>query len=316
MDVSLVEDGRLARGRFAGHLVDDPVLVGPRRGRVRRWTYVATGDGSTIVGAAVVDLGAVGVAFAFAAVDGTVATYEAKRPLGRGVRVGAVPAEPAALRTRSARIDLGGDGSLSLDVPTAHGRLQADVAAAGVVTPLVVSVDTAAGGWNVSQKAAGAPTAGRVALGDHEMELAPQAGGWSDWTAGRQDRRTVWRWAAGAGVAADGRRVGVNASTGMNGLAGGEDAVWWDGQPHQLTVEGLEPCGEDPAQAWRLSGGAPAFEITLDPVGVRAADERLLVVTSRYTQPLGTWTGTLPDPVGQPVKVTLAGVAEDHLAIW
>ncbi|MTV27657.1 DUF2804 family protein [Nitriliruptoraceae bacterium ZYF776] len=308
--------GRLVRGRFAGEVTVDPVPAGPRGGRVRRWTYVAAGDADTTIGAAVVHLGAVGVAFAFARVDGRTATFEVKRPLARGARVGLVPVAGAALRTGRARLDLGGDGSLSVDVPTRAGRLRAEVAATGAVTPAVLCTGTAAGGWNVTQKAAGTPVAGRVALGDAEVTLGPDAGGWSDWTSGRQDRRTVWRWGAGAGTAADGRRVGCNVSTGMNGLAEGEDVVWWDGVPHPLAVTDLAAAGADAAGPWRLvvAGG---HELRLTPAGVRAADERLLVVTSRYTQPFGTWRGDLPDPVsGEPVPVTLAGVAEDHLAVW
>lgn len=310
-----VATGGLRRGLFAGEVTTDPVPTAPRGGRVRRWTYVAAGDGQTVVGAAVVDLGAVGVAFAFATVGGVTATWERTLPLARGLRVGTVPGHGAGARAGGGSILLGGDGSIDLDVPTATGRLRADVRSTGQVTPAILATRTPGGGWNVTRKVAGTPVAGEVRLGGGAgVALGAEAGGWSDWTAGRQDRRTTWRWAAGAGLAADGRRVGINASTGMNGQEDGEDVVWWDGVPHRLQVSDLAPAGADPAGDWQVRGAGT--DLRLATVGVRSADERLVVVTSAYTQPFGRWTGTLPDPDGTATEVTMAGVAEDHLAVW
>ncbi|WP_052667548.1 DUF2804 family protein [Nitriliruptor alkaliphilus] len=307
--------GGLRRGLFAGDVTTDPVPTAPRRGRVRRWTYVAAGDARTLVGAAVVDLGAVGVAFAFATVGGVTATWERTLPLSRGVRVGAVPGHGAGARAGGGSILLGGDGSIDLDVPTAVGRLRADVRSTDQVTPATLATRTPGGGWNVTRKAAGTPVAGEVHLGrGPEVALGPEAGGWSDWTAGRQDRRTTWRWAAGAGVATDGRRVGINTSTGMNGQEDGEDVVWWDGVPHRLQVSDLAPADTDPTGEWQVRG--PGTDLRLATAGVRSADERLVVVTSAYTQPFGRWTGTLAGPDGTATAVTMAGVAEDHLAVW
>lgn len=302
------------RGLVAGEVTRDPVAGAPRRGRVRRWSYAAAGDADTIVGAAVVDLGLVAVAFAFVGVDGRTATWETRRPLTRGARVGVVPAEGASTHTARASVEIGGDGSLRLDVPTDAGRLRAEVRARGQVTPAVLATRTPEGGWNLTRKAAGTPVAGEVRLGDRPAAaFGAVAGGWSDWTVGRQDRRTTWRWGAGAGVTADGRRVGVNVSTGMNGREAGEDVVWWDGVPHALPVSGLVPAAEA-SGPWRLTG--PGCELDLRPVGVRSADERMGPVTSAYVQPFGRWTGSLTDPIGLEQPVTLAGVAEDHLAVW
>jgi hypothetical protein len=307
-------DGGLLTGLYAGEVHRDPVRGAPRRGRVRRWYYAAAGDSTTVVGAAVVDLGFIGVAFAFASVGGRTVTFEARRVLGAGMQVATVPAGGAAARTPASTVSLAGDGSLTLDVPTDAGRLQAEVRTTVSVTPAVCVTRTPDGGWNVTRKSAGSAVSGSLRLGDGPtVELGPDAGGWSDWTVGRQDRTTVWRWAAGAGSSDDGRRVGLNASTGMNAAAG-EDVVWWDGTPHALEVTELSPVGDDPEGDWRVLG--PGCELRLVPVGVRAAVEQLLLVTSNYVQPFGTWTGRATDPSGEPREVRLAGVAEDHLAVW
>jgi hypothetical protein len=305
----------LRRGLYAGEVTADPVPHAPRRKRVRRWSYVAAGDTETVVGAAVVDLGAVGVVFAFATVGGRTTTWEVKRPLGRGVRVGPVPALGASAATGSATVTVGGDGGLHLDVPTHAGRLRAEVRATDEVVPAVLATRTPSGGWNVTRKVAGTPVTGEVQLGDRPAAaLGAGAGGWSDWTAGRQDRRTTWRWGAGAGVTEAGRRVGLNVSTGMNGAEAGEDVVWWDGLPHALPVRTLAPVTDDAAGEWRVRG--PGTDLRLAPAGVRRADERLVVITSSYVQPYGRWTGTLTDPAGAAATVRMAGVAEDHLAVW
>jgi hypothetical protein len=99
----------------------------------------------------------------------------------------------------------------------------------------------------------------------------------------------------------------------MNGREAGEDVVWWDGVPHAMVVHDLSPLGH-PTDAWRVAGSGA--DLRLAPVGVRQADERLGVITSSYVQPFGHWTGSLLDPTGAERRITLAGVAEDHLAVW
>ena len=319
-------EGRLLRGRWTGALDRDPAEVGPRRGRLRRWYYVAAGDERAAVGAAVVHLGAVAVSFAWAVLDGRTVTWETRRPLGRDAWVaptpGLVDADAqaprtrggAGLATRGVRLHLDGDGGIDLDVPTADGRLRARVEVPSGVTPVVLSTPTPAGGWNVTQKAAGSAVAGWLEVAGRSHTLGPDAGGWRDWTTGRQDRHTTWRWAAGAGQDQQGRRIGLNVSTGMNGCGPGEDLVWVDGAPHPVEVEHLAPTGGAATGPWRVSG--PGWGLHLEPWGVRAADENLVVLRSSYTQPIGRFTGTLPDRDGQPLQVELTGVTEDHLAVW
>lgn len=307
-------EGRLLQGRWIGGLDRDPVAVGPRRGRVRRWCYVGAGDEHRAVGAAVVDLGVVAVAFAWAVLDGRTVTWETRRPLRRGAWVAPTPQGGAGLTTRQARLRLGGDGDLDLDVPVEGGRLTAAVQAREPVAPVVLSTSTPDGGWNVTQKAAGTVVAGDLRLGTSGGALATTAGGWRDWTSGRQDRTTTWRWAAGAGRDEAGRRVGLNLSTGMNGRGPGEDLVWVEGTPHPVTVAHLEPVHDAATGPWRVSG--PTWALAFEPWGVRAADENLGLLRSSYTQPIGRFAGTLPGADGSPLEVELTGVTEDHLAVW
>jgi hypothetical protein len=307
----------IVHGLFAGRTDADPLAFGPRHGRARRWRYLGASDGDTAVGAAVVDLGFVGVAFAWAQFGPRTYTWERRAPLGRGLVVGRGLDTAASVRLPGARLELNVDGGFRVDVPTGDGRrVTADVRCAEDVTPAVAITQTPDGGWNATQKAAGYPLTGWVRLSDAgRLPLGTAASGWRDATTGRQDRTTTWQWAAGGGRGEGGRRVGLNAGLGMNQAGEGESVVWWDGVPCRLDVERLSPEDEwDPTGDWVVAG--PGWTLWFEPRGVRAKDERLPLVTSRYVQPIGRFRGTLPDPSGQPVEVELAGVTEDHLAVW
>lgn len=311
---SVDADGSLPPGLTAGGLEADPLAHGSRRGRRRRWCYAAAGGGDVALGAAVVDLGPVGTAFVWASVEGRTVSWSRKVVLGRGQILGATPRGGASYRGGGARIVIAPSGAIEVDVPTpGGGRLVADVeATAGAVTPAVLATATPGGGWNVTEKAAGYGVSGRLALAGHDHPLVGH--GWRDWTAGRQDRRTRWRWAAGGGRTDEGHAVGFNVSTGMNAAGDGEDVVWWDGRPHHLEVTTLGPAGDDLAGPWIVAGADWGLE--LSPWGVRAADENVVLLRSRYVQPIGRFRGTLPGPDGAAVQVEAVGVTEHHEATW
>lgn len=310
-DVLTGPDGAPLDGLWRGDLDVDLVPLRSRTGRLRRWSYTAAGDDTVMIGAAVVDTGIAAVAFAWCFDGATVHTWDRKGLPGRHGVMGRDARTPATFTKGRDRVVVGADGDLDLDVGIAGGRLTARVQVSPG-QPAVLVTPTAGGGWNATRKAAGEPATGTVSVAGRTLELA--GGSWRDWTIGRQDRRTVWRWAAGAGTADDGRRVGLNVSTGMNDAAAGENVVWWDGVPHHLDLSELGPVGPDPAEDWSLSG--PEWRLDFGSAGVRAADENLLLIRSRYVQPVGTFTGTLPDPDGRPVPVVLRGVTEDHAAVW
>jgi hypothetical protein len=306
----------IVHGLFAGRTPADPLAFGPRGGRSRRWRYVSAGDGATTVGALAFQTGPLGVAYAWLQLGARTSLWERRTRAGRSFVVDRGLDGQASVRLPGARLQLDPDGGLRIDVPAEGGqRLTALVRPDGDVTPAVAVTGTPDGGWNATQKAAGYAVTGWVRLGDGDrVALGVDAGGWRDATSGRQDRVTTWRWAVGSGSSADGRRVGFTTSTGWH-AGSWEDVVWWDGVPHHLTVDRLQPQDEwDQAGDWVVGG--PDWELWLEPRGLRAKDERLPFLSSRYMQPMGTFTGTLPDPAGKPVEVRLHGVTEDHLAVW
>jgi hypothetical protein len=303
--------GRLLVGLTAGALRTDPLDRAPRTGRARRWSYAAAAGDGVAVGAALVDLGLAGTVFVWVSTDRGVRTWERRILARRGLRVGPDPDGGWAYRRPGHLVALDHLGGLRVSVGVGGERLAIDLDA-GPITPVVLATATSEGGWNVTEKAAGYRCRGTVRIGAATWSL--EGAGWRDRTVGRQDRHTHWRWAAAAGRAEGGGHVGLNVSTGMNAAGPGEDVVWWDGQPYALTVDVLEPEHE-PEGPWRVAG--PGWGLRFTARGVRAAAENLLVVRSRYVQPIGTFSGTLPGPGGAPVPVEgLPGVTEEHAATW
>ena len=129
-----------------------------------------------------------------------------------------------------------------------------------------------------------------------------------DDSAGYHARHTAWRWSAGVGTAAgDGRPVAWNLVAGVHDSPTSSERTVWEG----ATAHEVGPVGfaEDLSAVAFAEGGALEFEAG----AVRARDDNLLVLRSRYEQPFGTFRGTLPG------GVELAegyGVMERHVAVW
>ena len=106
---------------------------------------------------------------------------------------------------------------------------------------------------------------------------------------------------AGAGELVDGRAVTWNLVDGLHdGLQESERAVWIDGVPHHVAPQrfhGLEGVGD----------------LRFTAVATRARRERLLLISSDYEQPFGTFAGSLP--LGGELRAGW-GVMERHLVRW
>jgi hypothetical protein len=172
--------------------------------------------------------------------------------------------------------------------------------------PGVETVCPHGGGWIWTRKQAGVPVRGRVRL-PGGRELAIDARGVVDDTAGYHARRTAWRWAAGVGVTADGRAAGWNLVAGVNDPPQhSERSVWIDGVAREAA-----PCtfSDDLSGVRTADGGDLAFRAE----ATRERHDELLLARSDYVQPFGTFAGTLP---GGTALAEGYGVMEDHRARW
>ena len=162
------------------------------------------------------------------------------------------------------------------------------------------------GGEVWTRKQAGVRTHGTLALdGGQPRELEALAV--IDDTAGYHARHTEWWWSAGVGTSDEGVAVAWNLVTGVNDPpTGSERAVWVAGEPSEVApvrfaADLSEIVAEDGS---RLSFAAEAQ---------RKRRENLLIVSSDYTAPFGTFAGTLP---GDIQLARGLGVVEHHRAKW
>lgn len=164
----------------------------------------------------------------------------------------------------------------------------------------IESICPAGSAYAWTRKQGGVRVRGRVMLDGQPHALEARA--MIDDTAAYYPRHTRWRWCAGVGTAADGRRLAWNLVEGVNDPPqGSERTVWVAGEPAEAPLCGFAPD---------LSA---VDELRFHAEAVREHRENLLVVRSDYRQPFGTFSGTLPG------GVELAegyGVMEDHDVRW
>lgn len=167
--------------------------------------------------------------------------------------------------------------------------------------PGVEVVSPHGGSYVWTRKQGGIAARGRVSIGDREWQL--DAAAIVDESAGYHARHTRWRWSAGVGTGVGGEAVAWNLVEGVHDApAASERTVWIDGRSHEV-----EPA----AFAEDLSSvGALRFR----EWATRVDDSKRLFVHSRYRQPFGTFSGTLPG--GGPELAAGFGVMEWHDVKW
>jgi hypothetical protein len=218
------------------------------------------------------------------------------------------PARPGRLHERTS-IGARAGVRLGLDSP---GRVLVEDASSGVRIDLVLDevdgVETVCRhgrSYAWTRKQGGVRAHGLVTLDGRELAL--DARGVIDDSAGYHARHTAWRWSAGVGRTRDGRDAAWNLVAGINDPPhGSERTVWLDGVETEAAGATFAP---DLGGVGTADGGALAFAAE----AVRERRENLLLVRSAYRQPFGTFSGLLPG--GVPLAEGF-GVMERHEAAW
>jgi len=162
------------------------------------------------------------------------------------------------------------------------------------------------GGVVWTRKQAGVRASGTVSL-DGGPPRTLDARAVIDDTAGHHARRTEWRWSAGVGDSADGRPVAWNLVSGVNDApVGSERAVWIAGVAAEAPPVRFAP---DLSALECEDGSVLNFSAEAE----RARRDRLVVVSSDYRAPFGSFSGMLPGGV---VLARGLGVMEHHRARW
>ncbi len=128
-----------------------------------------------------------------------------------------------------------------------------------------------------------------------------------DDTAGYHARHTEWFWSAGVGRDECGRALAWNLVAGVNDPeVGSERAVWLEGLPSEARPVRFAP---DLSEIVAEDGSTLRFV----PEAERRRKQNLLVVSSDYQAPFGTFHGSLPGGLKLAHGI---GVVEHHRAKW
>jgi hypothetical protein len=157
-----------------------------------------------------------------------------------------------------------------------------------------------------TRKQAGVAARGTLRL-DGAAPLAIDALAVIDDSAGYHARVTEWRWSAGVGRALDGTPLAWNLVSGINDPpAGSERAVWVGGAPHEVG-----PVEFD-AELGSIRGKDGSL-LRFTAQAERSRRDNLLLVSSDYRAPFGTFSGVLPGGIA---LADGRGVMEHHRARW
>lgn len=149
------------------------------------------------------------------------------------------------------------------------------------------------------------PARGTVRIGTREFRVADFA--FIDDNAGYHARRTSWRWCGGVGTDTRGRRIAWNAIQGLNDTPGAsENTIWIDNVAQEIGTINIAP---DLSTLTFAEGG----ELRFHQETTRERKDNFIIIRSDYAQPLGTFTGTLPD--GTELREAY-GVMERQEALW
>jgi hypothetical protein len=151
-----------------------------------------------------------------------------------------------------------------------------------------------------TRKQAGIRVTGAVRAGGNAFKIDGPLG-FIDDSAGYHARHTEWKWSAGVGRTADGRRVAWNLVDGVHDGVASERTVWVEGEPREV------PPQEFADDLSRIGG------LAFREWAAREARINLLVMRNRYRQPFGEFSGELP---GGLELADGYGVMEEHDVLW
>ena len=158
-----------------------------------------------------------------------------------------------------------------------------------------------------TRKQAGVPRAGTLAL-DGGSPRPVEALAVIDDSAGWHQRVTEWRWSAGVGEAPDGTPLAWNLVSGINDPPSAPASA--------RSGSAAFPTRSAPSSSIPSCASIRArdgSELRFTAEAERARRENLLLVSSEYRAPFGTFSGALPGGVE---LASGRGVMEHHRARW
>jgi hypothetical protein len=190
----------------------------------------------------------------------------------------------------------------------------------------VVVDEPVAGRWLYTHKCYALEAEGHVRAGDLGDAFARGKGlAGLDFNRGYRARETYWNWAAAAGRASDGTRVGWHPTAGRRpeevpssaGEDAGDSARWLGAECVKIGAVFFDYDAKNLMKPWRIRDAEGLVDLSFAPAGERAEDINVGLIVSRFHQPYGRFRGRLCSRTGQTFAIEdVFGVVEQHFAKW
>lgn len=302
--------------------------MGRRKGLLARWAgfkrfqYFGIISEDLIVGCAIADVRLAALAFVYCYDPKTNQRVEKSflRPLGLGVNMNQTPSQG---QSRCQKFS--GTGGLTLAYQGDEKILSVDLGKqfqiqATFTDPKPLAICTKAGrrGWVYAQKSAGCAVTGTAKSKLGEFDLTEiGAHGHHDFSAGFMRRETYWNWACLAGALADGRRIGLNLSCGVNETSYTENCWWLDGELQKVDLVQFDFDANDHERPWHITSSCGRVDLTVQPLGHHSERINALIMASDFKQFYGRFSGSLTTENGHTIQLNRQlGFVEDHYAKW
>jgi hypothetical protein len=311
--------------------------------RLKQWHYTSVVTDRMLFACAIVDAGYVGNAFAYVVdrATGRKHEYSVLTPGAAGIEIA-----PNSI-DGTTRIVWPGFGRIELSNDSSRGERRIDAALEGrrlfgarpaldasilirddgrQPAPIVVVDEPVAGRWLYTHKCYALEAEGHVRAGDLGDAFARGKGlAGLDFNRGYRARETYWNWAAAAGRASDGTRVGWNLTAGRRpeevpssaGEDAGDSALWLGAECVKIGAVFFDYDAKNLMKPWRIRDAEGLVDLSFAPAGERAEDINVGLIVSRFHQPYGRFRGRLCSRTGQTFAIEdVFGVVEQHFAKW
>ncbi|GGC69199.1 DUF2804 domain-containing protein [Undibacterium terreum] len=284
----------------------------------KRWQYVALATEELFCGIAIVDLGWINTAFAYAfdrKQGKEVGSFSQDGLPGLTANVGDRPAAGAAssFRFLANSIDyrhMAGTDVYRLQLRCGAFEIDAELDA-GSAAPFLLALGPIAGGAaHATQKSSGMPMRGVVKASGKSYMLDSGVASF-DYSNGFLARETSWRWASAHAL-----DMGFNLQAGYFGTQ--ENVLWLDGNLISLGQASFQFDASNPMSPWHIRTDDGLLDLHFQPEGFRRENKDLLIAASRYLQPVGSFNGWVKASHDAEPRLVrdLVGVTEDHFSRW
>lgn len=336
---ALVNDqGQVALGVFPGTVsrvngrdADYRTPMGGRANSLARhfhykqFQYFGIISDELLAGCALAHTAWLGMAFfyIFEPRTGTLKEFTWRSPLGRDLQMSDSPREGVSrFRQKGVDIALGyqasGDNlTKTLSVTLDDLQLQATMEEGPQYQPMSLCTRTGVNGWVYANKVAGKKVSGTlIRSGDNLCLGELDACGHHDFSAGYMRRETFWNWAC-LSTEADGKRIGLNLSCGVNETTFSENCLWVDDVMIPTGGVMFDYQRDDLMQPWKIRSLCGRVELTFTPSGNHRERLNLGLFASNFNQLFGRFDGHLRLDDGSTITINERyGFVEEQYAKW